>query len=97
MNTRETSLPLSPGALHMPSAGHNFCMPCLSKKYGGIADEVDAGAATGRSLRVRKTLKPCPTCKVTSGVHFRSSLSATVACTLSVPSQLASGNFWPYF
>ncbi|PSC72511.1 E3 ubiquitin-ligase ORTHRUS 2-like [Micractinium conductrix] len=44
--------------------GHNFCKPCLDKKYGGIADEVDAGAATGRSLRVRKTLKPCPTCKV---------------------------------
>ncbi|EFN57966.1 hypothetical protein CHLNCDRAFT_20354 [Chlorella variabilis] len=44
--------------------GHNFCMPCLEKKFGGIADEIDAGAATGRSLRVRKVLKPCPTCKV---------------------------------
>lgn len=44
--------------------GHNFCKPCLDKKFGSIADEHDAGAATGRSLRVRKTLKPCPTCKV---------------------------------
>ncbi|KAL4443565.1 hypothetical protein ABPG75_011302 [Micractinium tetrahymenae] len=44
--------------------GHNFCKPCLDKKFGGIADEIDAGAATGRSLRVRKVQKPCPTCKV---------------------------------
>ncbi|KAL4447318.1 hypothetical protein ABPG77_007351 [Micractinium sp. CCAP 211/92] len=44
--------------------GHNFCKPCLEKKFGGIADEIDAGAATGRSLRVRKVQKPCPTCKV---------------------------------
>lgn len=44
--------------------GHNFCKPCLEKKYGGMADEIDAGAATGRSLRVRKVQKPCPTCKV---------------------------------
>ena len=44
-------------------AGHNFCKPCLDSKYGGIADEVDTGAITGRSMRVRKTLKPCPTCK----------------------------------
>lgn len=45
-------------------AGHNFCKPCLEKKFGHIADEIDAGAATGRSLRVRKVVKPCPTCKV---------------------------------
>lgn len=44
-------------------AGHNFCKPCLEKKFGHIADEIDAGAATGRSLRVRKVVKPCPTCK----------------------------------
>ena len=44
-------------------AGHTFCKPCVDKKFEGIADETDAGAATGRSLRVRKTLKPCPTCK----------------------------------
>eukprot|EP00887_Chlorella_sp_A99_P001931 scaffold18.g1931.t1 len=41
--------------------GHNFCKPCLDKKYGGIADEVENAH---RSLRVRKVLKPCPTCKV---------------------------------
>lgn len=59
-----TSLP--PLRLLCP-AGHNFCKPCLEKKFGGIADEIDAGAATGRSLRVRKVQKPCPTCKVSSG------------------------------
>jgi hypothetical protein len=52
----------------MHPAGHNFCKPCLDKKFSGIADEIDAGAATGRSLRVRKVLKPCPTCKVGVGL-----------------------------
>lgn len=56
-NDARAALPLRP-------AGHNFCKPCLEKKYGGMADEIDAGAATGRSLRVRKVQKPCPTCKV---------------------------------
>lgn len=48
------------------NAGHNFCKSCLDKKFAGIADEVDAAAATGRALRVRKVVKPCPTCKVCS-------------------------------
>ncbi|KFM29258.1 E3 ubiquitin-protein ligase ORTHRUS 2 [Auxenochlorella protothecoides] len=45
--------------------GHNFCKACLDKKFAGIADEVAGGghAAGIRSIRVRKQLKPCPTCK----------------------------------
>ncbi len=38
----------------------------------GLEDEVDAGAATGRSLRVRKVLKPCPTCKADVAEFMRS-------------------------
>ncbi len=74
-------LPPVPAGAHQHSAtplpaGHNFCKPCLEKKFGHIADEIDAGAATGRSLRVRKVVKPCPTCKV-SAVP---SISGAAAC-----------------
>lgn len=52
--------------------GHHFCKPCLEKKFAGVADEMDAGAATGRSLRVRKIQKPCPVCKVDIADFLRS-------------------------
>ena len=42
---------------------HAFCKPCLDEKFGGQAFEHDAGAATGRSLRIRKVAMPCPCCK----------------------------------
>lgn len=59
------SPPQSPPLAHTTS-GHNFCKACLDKKFAGIADEVAGGghAAGIRSIRVRKQLKPCPTCKV---------------------------------
>ncbi len=43
--------------------GHNFCKPCLDITFGGQEFEHDAGAATGRSLRIRKVVMPCPCCK----------------------------------
>lgn len=43
--------------------GHNFCKPCLDVTFGGQEFEHDAGAATGRSLRIRKVVMPCPCCK----------------------------------
>lgn len=43
--------------------GHNFCKPCLDLTFGGQEFEHDAGAATGRSLRIRKVVMPCPCCK----------------------------------
>lgn len=44
-----------------PLAGHNFCKGCLDKRFEGINDIQAPNAA--RTLRVRKNLKPCPTCK----------------------------------
>jgi E3 ubiquitin-protein ligase UHRF1 len=43
--------------------GHNFCKPCLDVTFGGQEFDYDAGAATGRSLRIRKVVMPCPCCK----------------------------------
>ncbi|KAG7672878.1 putative E3 ubiquitin-protein ligase ORTHRUS 2 [Nannochloris sp. 'desiccata'] len=43
--------------------GHNFCKSCLDLTFGGQEFEVDTGAATGRSLRIRKVVMPCPCCK----------------------------------
>ncbi|GAB4818166.1 hypothetical protein N2152v2_005212 [Parachlorella kessleri] len=51
---REFTCGLCKGVLGEPVStpcGHHFCKPCLDKKFAGIADEVDAAAATGRSLR----------------------------------------------
>lgn len=42
---------------------HAFCKPCLDKKFGGQAFEINTGAATGRSMRIRKVAMPCPCCK----------------------------------
>ena len=39
--------------------GHNFCKPCLDKKFEGIQDI----APTNRTMRVRVNPKPCPRCK----------------------------------
>jgi hypothetical protein len=42
---------------------HAFCKPCLDKRFGGQAFEINTGAVTGRSMRVRKVAMPCPSCK----------------------------------
>lgn len=42
---------------------HAFCKPCLDKRFGGQAFEINTGAVTGRSMRVRKVAMPCPCCK----------------------------------
>ena len=42
--------------------GHNFCRGCLDKKFEGITDVAAPNAARG-NMRVRRNLKPCPTCK----------------------------------
>jgi E3 ubiquitin-protein ligase UHRF1 len=39
--------------------GHNFCKPCLERKFAGITDT----APTARTMRVRVNPKPCPRCK----------------------------------
>jgi E3 ubiquitin-protein ligase UHRF1 len=47
--------------------GHNFCKPCLTARFAGIADTTAARApgdgVSGRSMRVRAIPKPCPACK----------------------------------
>lgn len=63
---REMSCGVCKGVLCEPVSapcGHSFCKPCLDAKFGGQAFEHDAGAATGRSLRIRKVVMPCPCCK----------------------------------
>lgn len=40
--------------------GHNMCKNCLDKKFGGQEFEIDAGALSGRSLRIRKVAMRCP-------------------------------------
>ena len=63
---REMSCGLCKSVLQEPVSapcGHSFCKPCLDVKFGGQAFEHDAGAATGRSLRIRRVVMPCPCCK----------------------------------
>ncbi|CAM6093487.1 unnamed protein product [Calypogeia fissa] len=43
--------------------GHNFCKPCLVGLYSGQQDMKERKAVGGRSLRVQKVIKRCPTCK----------------------------------
>lgn len=40
--------------------GHHFCKPCLLSHF---EDQPAAKVCTVRSFRVRKQLKPCPTCR----------------------------------
>lgn len=46
----------TPGGAHL-----NTPQACVDKRYAGMGDEQEV--ASGRSLRVRKVVKPCPTCK----------------------------------
>ena len=43
-------------------SGHNFCKPCLDKKFAGVSDTLARNESV-RSLRVKKVVKPCPSCK----------------------------------
>eukprot|EP00891_Asterochloris_glomerata_P000428 jgi/Astpho2/428/gw1.00011.32.1_t len=44
--------------------GHHFCKPCLEKRFAGLGDlDSRTAHASSRSLRVRKVVKPCPSCK----------------------------------
>lgn len=37
---------------------------CLDNKFEGVSDTRERAATSGRTMRVAKILKPCPTCKV---------------------------------
>ncbi|KAK9846356.1 hypothetical protein WJX81_002222 [Elliptochloris bilobata] len=43
--------------------GHHFCKPCLAKKFEGLGEADDRAVNAGRTMRVRKVVKPCPACK----------------------------------
>ncbi|KAL3132357.1 hypothetical protein ABBQ32_008933 [Trebouxia sp. C0010 RCD-2024] len=63
---REFMCKLCSGALQEPVSapcGHHFCRPCLERHFQGHGDTVNRGARAGRTLRVQKVVKPCPTCK----------------------------------
>lgn len=45
--------------------GHNFCKGCLDLQFTGVADSFQPGTGGGgRTLRVRKIPKPCPSCRL---------------------------------
>ncbi|KAK9844993.1 hypothetical protein WJX74_009361 [Apatococcus lobatus] len=41
--------------------GHHFCKSCLDKKFAGMGEVVEGKSS--RAMRVRKVVKPCPSCK----------------------------------
>ncbi|CAL5219145.1 g922 [Coccomyxa viridis] len=43
--------------------GHHFCKPCLKKRFAASSAVPERPVATGRAMRERKVMKPCPTCK----------------------------------
>ncbi|KAL0054420.1 hypothetical protein WJX82_008650 [Trebouxia sp. C0006] len=63
---REFKCKLCSGVLSEPVSapcGHHFCRPCLEKHFQGQGEVLNRGARAGRTLRVQKVVKPCPTCK----------------------------------
>ncbi|KAL0024465.1 hypothetical protein WJX77_007093 [Trebouxia sp. C0004] len=63
---REFMCKLCSGVLSEPVSapcGHHFCRPCLDKHFQGQGEVLNRGARAGRTLRVQKVVKPCPTCK----------------------------------
>ncbi|KAK9812690.1 hypothetical protein WJX72_002129 [[Myrmecia] bisecta] len=63
---REFACRLCSATLQQPVStpcGHHFCLDCLKKKFEGMGDIQEPRVETSRSMRVRKVVKPCPTCK----------------------------------
>ncbi|KAA6428294.1 MAG: E3 ubiquitin- ligase ORTHRUS 2-like [Trebouxia sp. A1-2] len=63
---REFMCKLCSGVLSEPVSapcGHHFCRPCLDKHFQGQGEVLNRSARAGRTLRVQKVVKPCPTCK----------------------------------
>ncbi|KAK9800861.1 hypothetical protein WJX73_001980 [Symbiochloris irregularis] len=64
---REFTCNLCSHVLRLPLStpcGHHFCKPCLEGLFEErSASQPERTAVAARSLRVRKELKPCPTCK----------------------------------